>query len=74
MGCFSGCFSCFDGGNKEERQEQDRLASAEARAKAAEAAQKSEVIIFRLLLFGVVKDEHSSGLMSTRVKNDKRVL
>ncbi|KAK5831932.1 hypothetical protein PVK06_015731 [Gossypium arboreum] len=42
MGCFSGCFSCFDGGNKEERQEQDRLASAEARAKAAEAAQKRQ--------------------------------
>lgn len=35
-----GCFSCFDGGNKEQRKEQDRLASDEARAKAAEAAQK----------------------------------
>ncbi|MBA0623669.1 hypothetical protein Godav_009118 [Gossypium davidsonii] len=39
MGCF---FSCFDGGNKEQRKEQDRLASAEARAKAAEAAQKRQ--------------------------------
>ncbi|XWS21293.1 hypothetical protein CRYUN_Cryun30bG0043200 [Craigia yunnanensis] len=38
MGC---CFSCFDGGN-EERKEQDRLASAEARTKAAEAAQKRQ--------------------------------
>ncbi|MBA0565972.1 hypothetical protein Golob_010826, partial [Gossypium lobatum] len=37
MGCF---FSCFDGGNKEQRKEEDRLASAEARAKASEAAQK----------------------------------
>ncbi|KAF2309637.1 hypothetical protein GH714_004400 [Hevea brasiliensis] len=33
------CFACFDGGNKRQRQEEDRLASAEARAKAAEAAQ-----------------------------------
>ncbi|MFQ6639629.1 hypothetical protein Gotur_014818 [Gossypium turneri] len=75
MGCF---FSCFDGGNKEQRKEQDRLASAEARAKAAEAAQKRSLSLpvydSLLLLFGVVKDEHSSGLMSTRVKNDKRVL
>ncbi|XVE95033.1 hypothetical protein REPUB_Repub02eG0061200 [Reevesia pubescens] len=39
MGCL---FSCFDGGKKEERREQDRLASAEARAKAAEAAQKRQ--------------------------------
>ncbi|OMO70779.1 hypothetical protein COLO4_28504 [Corchorus olitorius] len=37
-----GCFSCFGGGDKEERREQDRLASAEARAKAAEAAQKRQ--------------------------------
>ncbi|XVE55747.1 hypothetical protein DITRI_Ditri03aG0183200 [Diplodiscus trichospermus] len=37
-----GCFSCFDGGNKELRKEQERLASAEARAKAAEAAQKRQ--------------------------------
>nr|KJB14648.1 hypothetical protein B456_002G135600 [Gossypium raimondii] len=35
-----GCFACFDGGNREQRKEQDRLASAEARAKAAEAAQR----------------------------------
>ncbi|KAA3488732.1 transmembrane protein [Gossypium australe] len=42
MGCFLGCFSCFDGGNKEQRKEQDRLASDEARAKAAEAAQKRQ--------------------------------
>ncbi|GLU15937.1 hypothetical protein SLE2022_323890 [Rubroshorea leprosula] len=39
MGC---CFSCFDGGKREERREQERLASAEARAKAAEAAQKRQ--------------------------------
>ncbi|EOY15714.1 Uncharacterized protein TCM_034696 isoform 1 [Theobroma cacao] len=37
-----GCLPCFGGGNKEERKEQDRLASAEARAKAAEAAQKRQ--------------------------------
>ncbi|GLT77376.1 hypothetical protein SLA2020_489700 [Shorea laevis] len=37
-----GCFSCFDGGKKEERREQERLASAEVRAKAAEAAQKRQ--------------------------------
>lgn len=35
-----GCFACFDGGNKQQRKEQERLASTEARAKAAEAAQK----------------------------------
>ncbi|KAB2096729.1 hypothetical protein ES319_A01G126000v1 [Gossypium barbadense] len=35
-----GCFACFDGGNREQRKEQHRLASAEARAKAAEAAQR----------------------------------
>nr|KJB14646.1 hypothetical protein B456_002G135600 [Gossypium raimondii]KJB14647.1 hypothetical protein B456_002G135600 [Gossypium raimondii]KJB14649.1 hypothetical protein B456_002G135600 [Gossypium raimondii] len=37
-----GCFACFDGGNREQRKEQDRLASAEARAKAAEAAQRRQ--------------------------------
>lgn len=34
-----GCFACFDGG-KQQRKEEDRLASQEARAKAAEAAEK----------------------------------
>ncbi|KNA17342.1 hypothetical protein SOVF_080490 [Spinacia oleracea] len=34
--------SCFDGEVKEQKREQDRLASAEARAKAAEAAQKRQ--------------------------------
>ncbi|KAG6402561.1 hypothetical protein SASPL_134757 [Salvia splendens] len=37
-----GCFACFDGGSKQRRREEDRLASEEARAKAAEAAQKRE--------------------------------
>ncbi|XP_062164255.1 uncharacterized protein LOC133870961 [Alnus glutinosa] len=37
-----GCFSCFDGGNKQRRREEERLASEEARAKAAEAAQKRQ--------------------------------
>ncbi|KAJ0086146.1 uncharacterized protein LOC116139906 [Pistacia vera] len=37
-----GCFACFDGGNKQQRKEQERLASEEARAKAAEAAQKRQ--------------------------------
>ncbi|KAL3627981.1 hypothetical protein CASFOL_028083 [Castilleja foliolosa] len=36
-----GCFACFDGGNKQWRREEVRLASEQARAKAAEAAQKS---------------------------------
>ncbi|ANM68554.1 transmembrane protein [Arabidopsis thaliana] len=35
-----GCFSCFDGTQKEQRKEEERQASAEARAKAAEAAQR----------------------------------
>ncbi|XP_021759499.1 uncharacterized protein LOC110724388 [Chenopodium quinoa] len=34
--------SCFDGETKEEKREQDRVASAEARAKAAEAAQRRQ--------------------------------
>lgn len=34
------CFACFDGGSKQQRREEERLASAEVRAKAAEAAQK----------------------------------
>ncbi|KAJ8762603.1 hypothetical protein K2173_008042 [Erythroxylum novogranatense] len=34
------CFSCFDGGD--ERREEEKLASIEARAKAAEAAQKRQ--------------------------------
>ena len=35
------CCSCFDGGNdKRMTKEEERLASEEARAKAAEAAQK----------------------------------
>ncbi|KAJ6939754.1 hypothetical protein NC651_006043 [Populus alba x Populus x berolinensis] len=36
------CFACFDGGSKQQRREEERLASAEARAKAAEAAQKRQ--------------------------------
>ncbi|EPS62550.1 hypothetical protein M569_12240, partial [Genlisea aurea] len=36
-----GCFACFDGG-KQQRREEERLASIEARAKAAEAAQKRQ--------------------------------
>ncbi|KAL9386056.1 hypothetical protein Peur_023066 [Populus x canadensis] len=36
------CFACFDGGNKKQRREEERLASEEARAKAAEAAQKRQ--------------------------------
>uniref|UniRef100_A0A251TY14 Putative small VCP/p97-interacting protein n=1 Tax=Helianthus annuus TaxID=4232 RepID=A0A251TY14_HELAN len=36
-----GCFGCFDGGlAKQERLEEERRASQEARAKAAEAAEK----------------------------------
>ncbi|KEH35825.1 putative small VCP/p97-interacting protein [Medicago truncatula] len=34
------CFGCFDGGNKRMTKEEERLASEEARARAAEAAQK----------------------------------
>ncbi|KAL3655237.1 hypothetical protein CASFOL_001023 [Castilleja foliolosa] len=37
-----GCFACFDGGSKQRRREEDRLASEQARAKAAEAAQKRQ--------------------------------
>ncbi|CAL5415296.1 unnamed protein product [Camellia sinensis] len=36
-----GCFACFDGG-KQQRKEEERLASLEARSKAAEAAQKRQ--------------------------------
>ncbi|CAK7347422.1 unnamed protein product [Dovyalis caffra] len=36
------CFACFDGGSKPQRREEERLASAEARAKSAEAAQKRQ--------------------------------
>ncbi|KAI3409055.1 uncharacterized protein J3R85_019853, partial [Psidium guajava] len=36
--------ACFDGGNKQRRREEDKLASAEARAKAAEAAQKRQEV------------------------------
>lgn len=45
-----GCFGCFDGGKKQQqRKEEDRLASQEARAKAAEAAQKRH--LFFLIQF-----------------------
>ncbi|KAG6705389.1 hypothetical protein I3842_07G177400 [Carya illinoinensis] len=37
-----GCFACFDGGNKQRRRAEERVASEEARAKAAEAAQKRQ--------------------------------
>ncbi|KAF5792221.1 putative small VCP/p97-interacting protein [Helianthus annuus] len=38
-----GCFGCFDGGlAKQERLEEERRASQEARAKAAEAAEKRQ--------------------------------
>uniref|UniRef100_A0A7N0R9X1 Small VCP/p97-interacting protein n=1 Tax=Kalanchoe fedtschenkoi TaxID=63787 RepID=A0A7N0R9X1_KALFE len=38
-----GCFDCFDGGAaREQRLEEERLASEQARAKAAEAAQKRQ--------------------------------
>ncbi|KAF9600678.1 hypothetical protein IFM89_011349 [Coptis chinensis] len=39
MGGF--CLACF-GGDKEQRREEDRLASEEARSRAAEAAQKRQ--------------------------------
>lgn len=35
-----GLLCCFDGGNNAKRKEEDRIASAEALAKAAEAAQR----------------------------------
>ena len=35
-----GCFACFDGGNKQQRKEQEKLASTKARVKAADAAKK----------------------------------
>ncbi|KAK3029784.1 hypothetical protein RJ639_038226, partial [Escallonia herrerae] len=44
-----GCFDCFDGGLKEERREEERLASQEARAKAAEAAEKRQFISLPLM-------------------------
>jgi len=34
------CFGCFGGGDKRMSKEEERLASEEARARAAEAAQK----------------------------------
>ncbi|XP_074264094.1 uncharacterized protein LOC141586693 [Silene latifolia] len=37
-----GVCSCFDGQTREEKREQDRLASAEARSKAADAAQRRQ--------------------------------
>ncbi|CAJ2643895.1 unnamed protein product [Trifolium pratense] len=36
------CFGCFVGGNKRMTKEEERLASEEARARAAEAAQKKQ--------------------------------
>ncbi|KAK3020768.1 hypothetical protein RJ639_047896 [Escallonia herrerae] len=44
-----GCFDCFDGGPKEERREEERIASEEARAKAAEAAEKRQFISLPLM-------------------------
>ena len=38
--CMGLCFGCLDGGNKRMTKEEERLASEEARARAAEAAQK----------------------------------
>ncbi|KAI9161957.1 hypothetical protein LWI28_022360 [Acer negundo] len=35
-----GCFACFDGDNKQQRKEQEKLASVEARARAADVAPK----------------------------------
>ncbi|KAL9237981.1 hypothetical protein vseg_012466 [Gypsophila vaccaria] len=37
-----GVCSCFDGETREEKRESDRLASQEARSKAAEAAQRRQ--------------------------------
>lgn len=52
-----GCFGCFDGGlAKQERLEEERRASEEARAKAAEAAEKryflSIALSFNMFLLG----------------------
>ncbi|KAF8024629.1 hypothetical protein BT93_F1716 [Corymbia citriodora subsp. variegata] len=38
-----GWCACFDGGSKQRRREEDRVVDAEARAKAAEAAQRRQV-------------------------------
>ncbi|KAL3514373.1 hypothetical protein ACH5RR_027090 [Cinchona calisaya] len=65
-----GCFACFDGGaSKQRRKEEEQLASQEARAKAAEAAQKRQPQVpffpfqFMLIFFlaGVVGDYLSFG-------------
>ncbi|KMT19109.1 hypothetical protein BVRB_1g015070 [Beta vulgaris subsp. vulgaris] len=37
-----GICSCFDGEERQQRKEQERLSSVEARAKAAEAAEKRQ--------------------------------
>ncbi|CAF1716711.1 unnamed protein product [Brassica oleracea var. botrytis] len=37
-----GCFSCINGTQKKQRKEEERQASAEARARAAEAAMRRE--------------------------------
>ncbi|CAI0464571.1 unnamed protein product [Linum tenue] len=36
------CFACFGGGNKQQRREEEERVSLEARAKAAEAAQRRQ--------------------------------
>src|SRR4051812_15448511 len=47
------CFGCFGGGDKHMSKEEERLASEEARAKAAEAAQKRFFSKFPLLFLRI---------------------
>ncbi|KAJ8422049.1 hypothetical protein Cgig2_023928 [Carnegiea gigantea] len=50
-----GASACFGGGMSEEKREQERIASQEARAKAAEAAQRRQLTPF---LFLAAETEH----------------
>ncbi|KAJ0733310.1 putative small VCP/p97-interacting protein [Helianthus annuus] len=50
-----GCLDCFDGGlARQERLEEERKASQEARAKAAEAAEKRQFISESVILLNFI--------------------
>lgn len=63
------CFGCFGGGDKRMTKEEERLASEEARARAAEAAQKRFISKFPLFFLILSILEYSINFIIQFLQN-----
>lgn len=64
------CFGCFGGGDKRMTKEEERLASEEARARAAEAAQKRQED-FEKSAAGRAARAHQKGMAKQAANSNK---